>query len=178
MAKKDQKSEKNEDIGDVPQSPLLIHKQYLKDMSFENPNAPQILLQTSPERPEMDMNILLDVQKLDNPDHENYYEVILTLSATATKEDQTMFLAEIIYAATASIHGLKEQQHHPLLFVEVPHMIFPFARQILANATQAGGYMPLQVRPVDFRSMYLKRFANGKKGPQAQKNENDKKAAS
>jgi preprotein translocase subunit SecB len=147
-----------ENIGDVPQAPLLIHKQYLKDMSFESPNSPAILV-PGEHRPAMDMNILLDIQKLEHPEHEHFYEVVLTLTTSAKREDKTMFLAEVIYGATASIHGLEDKQHHPLLFIEVPQLMFPFARQILASATQSGGFTPLQLAPVDFRSMYLRRFA-------------------
>lgn len=147
-----------EDIGDVAQTPVIIHKQYLKDMSFENPNAP-LILKRADMRPEMDMNIMIDVQKLEDEDFEHLYEVTLQVNASAKREDQTMFLAEILYSAAVSITGLDEKKHHPLLFIEVPYMLFPFARQILANATQSGGYMPLQLAPVDFRSMYLKRFA-------------------
>lgn len=150
--------ENQDNIGEVPTSPVIIHRQYLKDLSFENPNSPQIL-QRGNERPEMDMNILLDVKKLDHEEHDNYYEVILTLQANAVREGQAMFVAEVVYAATVSINGLEEKKHHPLLLVEVPHMIFPFARQILAHITQSGGFMPLQLAPVDFRTMYLKRFA-------------------
>lgn len=147
-----------ENIGNVQQTPLLIHKQYLKDLSFENPNAPQILV-PSDEQPEMDMNVLLDVQKIDNPNREHFYEVVLTLTTSAKRGDKTMFLAEVTYAATASVQGLEEKQHHPLLFIEVPQLMFPFVRQILANATQSGGFNALQLGPIDFRSMYLQRFA-------------------
>ncbi|HPD83833.1 MAG: protein-export chaperone SecB [Alphaproteobacteria bacterium] len=172
MAKKTDKNDENsandENIGTVPQAPLLIHKQYLKDMSFENPNAPDIL-QRVPDRPLMDMNVMLDVQKLEHETHEHYYEVTLTLNATAKREDKTMFLAEIVYGAAVSVHGLENKRHHPLLFIEVPRQIFPFARQILGNITQSGGYMPLLVSPVDFQAMYLQRFAQEK----AQIQEND-----
>ena len=154
----DTHQENQDNIGEVPTSPVIIHRQYLKDLSFENPNSPQIL-QRGNERPEMDMNILLDVKKHDHDEHDNYYEVILTLQANAVREGQAMFVAEVVYAATVSINGLEEKKHHPLLLVEVPHMIFPFARQILAHITQSGGFMPLQLAPVDFRTMYLKRFA-------------------
>lgn len=147
-----------EDIGNVPQSPVIIHKQYLKDMSFENPNAPMILKKVD-QRPEMDMNIMIDVKKLEDEDYEHFYEVTLNVSASAKRGDQTMFLAEVLYGAAVSINGLEEAKHHPLLFVEVPYMLFPFARQILASATNSGGYMPLQLSPVDFRSMYIQRFA-------------------
>ncbi len=142
----------------VPNSPVIIHKQYLKDLSFENPNAPKILTMGD-NRPEMDMNINMDVQKLDHEAHEHYYEVSLKLNANAVRDGDAMFIAEVVYAAALSINGMDESKHHPLLLVEVPHLIFPYARQILANITQSGGFMPLQLRPVDFRSMYLERFA-------------------
>ncbi len=155
----DDQSENSE--AQVPNSPVIIHKQYLKDLSFENPNAPKILIMGD-IRPEMDMNINMEVQKLEDDAHEHYYEVALTLNASAVREGEVMFIAEVIYAAALSINGIEEKKHHPLLLVEVPHLIFPYARQILANITQSGGFMPLQLRPVDFRSMYLQRFAKKK----------------
>jgi len=154
-------NKENEDVGAVPVSPVIIHKQYLKDMSFENPNAPSIL-KRGDQRPEMDMNIQLDVQKIEDDEYDHFYEVLLTLNASAHRDGQTMFIAEILYGAAVSITGLEEKQHHPLLFIDTPQMLFPFARQILANVTQAGSFMPLQLNPVDFRSMYIKRFAEKK----------------
>ena len=153
---------KDENIGDVPQAPMVVHKQYLKDMSFENPNAPQILKVIN-NRPEMDMNIMLDVQKIEDDKIENFYEVSMTLTTTAKRDDQTMFIAEIVYGAAVSIYGLNEKQHHMVLFIEVPQLIYPYARQLLSNSTQAGGYMPLMPNPVDFRAMYLQRFGQPQK---------------
>lgn len=141
----------------VPNSPVIIHKQYLKDMSFENPNAPDILTAGN-KAPEMDMNIGMDVKRLEHDEHENYYEVSLTLNASAAREGKAMFIAEIIYAATLSIEGVEEGKHHPILLIEIPHLLFPFARQVLAGITQSGGFNALTLRPVDFRSMYLQRF--------------------
>lgn len=150
-----------EDIGMVPQSPVMIHKQYLKDLSFENPNAPGILMNVQ-GRPEMNMDISIDVEKLEHDEFEHFFEVSLTITANGVREDQTMFLIEAVYGAAVSINpSLDEKKHHPILFVEVPQMIFPFLRHILAHATLSGGFMPLQLTPVDFRTMYLKRF--GKK---------------
>ena len=153
------------DIGDVPQSPVVIHKQYLKDFSFENPNAPGILKKGN-VRPEIDMSIMLDVKKIDDEEFDHFYEVALAINASAEREGDNMFIAEILYAGVVSIDGLEEKHHHPILFIDVPAMLFPFARQILAHCTQAGGFIPLQLAPVDFRSMYLKRF--GKKQEQKQ----------
>ncbi len=145
--------------GVVPNSPVMIRRQYLKDLSFENPNSPEILKRGN-ERPEMDMNILMDVKKLEDEELEYFYEVTLTLQANAVREGQAMFVAEVTYGAAVEINGLDEKRHHPLLLTEVPQILFPFARLALANATQAGGFMPLQLQPVDFRTMYLQRFAD------------------
>ena len=151
----------NEDtIEQVPQTPVIIHAQYLKDMSFENPNAPQIL-RRGKKPPDMNMDISMNVRRLEDDEIEHFYEVALTVNASAKREDKTMFIAEITYCAAVSINGLEEKKHHPLLLIEVPHMIFPFARLLLANATQAGSFTALQLGPVDFRAMYLERF--GKK---------------
>lgn len=166
------KATPEENIGNVSQTPVIIHKQYLKDLSFENPNAP-LILKKADNRPEMDMNIMIDVQKIEDEELEHLYEVTLNITASAKRKDQTMFIAEILYGAAVSISGLDEKKHHPLLFIEVPYMLFPFVRQILANATQAGGFMPLQLSPVDFRSMYLKRFASKEK--EANQSTEDKK---
>lgn len=147
-----------EDVGEVAKAPLVIHKQYLKDLSFENPNSPEVFFQTQ-ERPVMDMNIAIDVQRLENEEHEYYYEVSLKITANATQHEKAMFLCEITYSAVLSIANMDEKHHQALLFIEVPQLIFPYARQIISGVTNSGAFMPLQLAPVDFRSMYMKRFA-------------------
>ena len=172
MAEDNSEKDKVEgDVGQIPQTPVIIHTQYLKDMSFENPNAPDIL-KKGKKPPEMDMNLSMDVRKLENEEIENLYEVILNVNAKALREGKAMFIAEIVYGAAVSITGLEEKQHHPLLLTEVPYMLFPFVRQILSNATQAGGFIPLQITPVDFRSMYIKRFSD-----QSENKESSEKSA-
>lgn len=156
-----QDTENNEEnIGNIAQSPVIIQSQFLKDMSFENPNAPEILVRAETP-PEVEVDISIDMNKLDHPEEEHYYEVILGIHAVAKRQEHTMFLAEIKYGASVFINGLDEKKHHPVLFIEVPRMIFPFARQILSNATQAGGYTAFNIALVNFRAMYLQRF--GKK---------------
>jgi preprotein translocase subunit SecB len=150
-----------ENVGAIAQSPVIIHHQFLKDMSFENPNAPGILVRADTP-PEVDVDIAIDMRKLEHPEQKHCYEVILGINATAKRQDKTMFLAEIQYGASVFINeNMDEKKHHPVLFIEVPRMIFPFARQILATATQAGGYTALNIAVVNFRAMYLQRF--GKK---------------
>ncbi len=151
--------EDSHDIGTVPESPVVIHAQYLKDLSFENPNSPEVLV-PSKTKPEIDINISVDTIRKEHPELEHHFEVVLTIEAHATRHDNTLFLAELKYGAVVSIHGLEEARHHPVLFVEVPRMLFPFARMILANSTQWGGFTPLQLAMVDFRAMYLEKFGN------------------
>lgn len=159
-----------ENIGTIAQSPVVIHSQYLKDLSFENPNAPEILYRAD-TAPEVDIDVAIDMQKLDHATEEYYYEVVLTINASAKRNDKTMFLAEIKYGATVSIQDLAEPKHHPILFIEVPRMIFPFARMILSNSTQMGGFTPLQMALVNFRAMYIQRFGQKQEQIEAEKPE-------
>ena len=156
-----------EDVGIVPTTPVVIHKQYLKDLSFENPNAPGILMRAT-QRPETDLNISLEAQKIEHEEHEHFYEVSMIINASAVRDGQTMFVADVTYGTTVSITGLETAQHHPLLLIEVPQMMFPFVRQILAHSSLAGGFLPLQLQPIDFRTMYLKRFAEQKEKDKAE----------
>ncbi len=142
----------------VQNLPVMIHAQYVKDISFENPNAPRSL-RGGQDAPKMDININLDVRNVEDPQIKSLYEVVLTLSARAERQDYTVFIAELQYAVTVSLPNVPEQQHHPLLLIEVPKAAFPFARKILADLTQDGGYPPLLVGPIDFYGMYMSRFA-------------------
>ncbi len=138
--------------------PINIHTQYIRDISFENPDAPHSMRAGLP-MPEMAVNIGMDARALKDDDLENLYEVALTVSATAKREDKTVFIAEIIYGITVSIGDIvPEEQHHPLLLIEIPKLAFPFARQILADLTSQGGYPPLLLNPVDFQALYMERF--------------------
>lgn len=137
--------------------PIKVHAQYIKDLSFENPNAPDTL-RPQESGPKMDININLDARGVDDKDLQSLYEVVLTLSATAKRGEETVFLAELHYAAVAQLDGVPQEQHHPALLIEVPRMIFPYARQVLSDMTAGGGYPPLLLNPVDFHAMYLERF--------------------
>ncbi len=141
-----------------PQMPVVIHAQYVKDVSFENPNAPETL-RGGQGGPEMEINISMDARKLEASAEENLYEVVLKLTARALRSGQTLFLCEIHYAALVSLPGVPQESHHPLLLIEVPRTIFPFARQLLGELTQSGGYPPLLLNPVDFRALYQEQFS-------------------
>lgn len=149
--------------------PLIVHAQYVKDLSFENPGSPNSL-RPGQDNPQMDVNINLDARALEDPQIPNLYEVVLKLSARANRKDYTAFIAEVHYAIAVSLPEVPQAQHHALLLIEAPKLAFPFARKVLADLTQDGGFPPLLLGPVDFFGMYMARF--GKKNEAAAKSAN------
>lgn len=135
------------------QPSMRILGQYLKDMSFENPNAPQAL---APQQNQPDINIAVNVNAKNLAQTD--YEVELHLNAKATSADKVVFAVELIYAGTFRMENFPQQMLHPAVLIECPRMLFPFARQILAEATRNGGFPPLMLDPIDFTAMYQKRL--------------------
>jgi preprotein translocase subunit SecB len=145
-------SDENNSIGsDTPQAPVQfeINGQYVKDFSFENPNAPQAFLNASGQP---DINIKVDVTARRVGD--NVYESTLSIAVSAVLEKATIFVCELAYAGLFSIRNLPAQQLSPVLLIECPRLLFPFARQIIADATRNGGYPPLMLQPIDFTALY------------------------
>ncbi len=137
--------------------PIVIHAQYVKDLSFENPNSPDSL-RGQAEPPEMEVNIGMDARKLPDDKMKNLFEVALNVRAVAKRGDDTVFIAELQYGMTVSLNDIPEDQQHPILLIEIPRMAFPYARQILSELTIQGGYPPLLLSPVDFHALYVDRF--------------------
>jgi len=139
--------------------PLVIHGQYIKDLSFENPMAPHSLRGTGGP-PELEVNFSMDAQKITFEDKQDVdtYEVTLGIQAVARRADKIAYIAEIEYATTCSAHDVPEENLHPMLLIEMPRMMFPFVRQLLASITQQAGFMPVMLAPVDFRAMYMQRY--------------------
>lgn len=143
----------------VPQ--LVIHTQYIKDLSFESPNAPRILMQQSAS-PEVEVNVNVTANPQNtagNTDsaeaQERLFEVVLSVTATAKQGEAVMFITELAYAGLISINGKVDNQTlHPLVMIEGPRMLFPFARAIISDATRNGGFMPLNIQPIDFVQIY------------------------
>ncbi len=142
-----------------------VHAQYVKDFSFENPNAPDSLRPGG--QPQMDVNIVLDANKINDPENPNLFESALSLTVKSTRDDQIMFIAEISYAAVVSLQNVPEDQVKPILYIDIPQMLFPFARQIVAGAVADGGFPPLLLKPVDFRGMYQDAVKNSRNGSAA-----------
>jgi preprotein translocase subunit SecB len=136
----------------LEQPSLRILGQYLKDLSFENPNAPQSLSQEA--QPEISISVNVNARPL----AANDFEVELHLDAKATSQDKVAFAAELVYAGTFRLENFPQQLLHPAILIECPRLLFPFARQILAEATRNGGFPPLMLDPIDFAAMYQRRM--------------------
>jgi preprotein translocase subunit SecB len=135
------------------QPSLRILGQYLKDLSFENPNAPQAL---APQQTQPDINIAVNVNARNLAPTD--FEVELHLDAKATREGKVVFAAELLYAGAFRLENFPPNLLHPAVLIECPRMLFPFARQILADATRNGGFPPLMLDPIDFANMYQRRI--------------------
>ncbi len=130
------------------QNEVSINMQYIKDMSLEVPHAPQIFTKlTNPPQIGVDLNI--DTAKL----NDNQYEVVLNLRITADAEKQPLFIYELSYAAACTVK-MPEEQVEPILFIEIPRLIFPYARQIISTNLSEAGLPPLMLTPVDFAAVY------------------------
>ena len=142
--------------GAVPENApvgMFINAQYLKDLSFENPNPLESFKQ-SQEKPNIQVNVNTLVKKLP----ENAYEVTLDIKTEGKIKDKVAFIAEISYAGIFSLNKIPPEHEKPILLIEAPRMLFPFARNILAETTRDGGYPPLMLNPIDFNALYQKQL--------------------
>ena len=132
------------------QGPMLsVLAQYTKDQSFENPNAPDSL-RSGLEAPAIQIGIEIGRQMLEGDN----VEVTLMLKAEARRGDQVAFIAELEYAGLFAFQGVGVEEIQPLILIECPRLLFPFARQIMAEMTQNGGYPPIMLEPPDFAAMF------------------------
>ncbi len=134
---------------DTAQPQVSILTQYVKDFSFENPNAPQSLQMA--EQPRIEINVNVNAKRAGD----DLYEVELKIEARATAGDQTSFVIDLLYGGLFGLRNLPEEALEPFLIVEAPRILFPFARRIVADATRDGGFPPLLLEPIDFGSLYL-----------------------
>ena len=152
--------------GQPAQQPLVVNIQYVKDLSFEVPGAPQIYthLKAQPQ-----VNINLDVQARRVQEGQNVFEVSIVIRAEAhepsaqggngqsTPVPPTVFVAELTYAGVFTLSGLPDNAIEPVLLVECPRILFPFARNILADVTRDGGFPPVLLQPIDFVALWQAR---------------------
>ena len=128
--------------------------QYIRDMSFENPGAPASIMLGGPN-PNFQVGINVGVKK----QSEDLYAVEITLNAKADREKNVLFNVELIYGGVFAISGFPQEHMLPILFIECPRLLFPFARQIIAEATRNGGFPPLMLDPIDFAQMFQQKIA-------------------
>lgn len=133
---------------------LNILAQYIKDLSFENPGAPRSL-QSRDKAPAININVNVNA----NPLSESDFDVVLSLNVEAKDGDKVVFAAELVYGGVFRISGFPQEHMLPVLFIECPRLLFPFARQIVADATRNGGFPPLMIDPIDFAQMFAQRVA-------------------
>ena len=161
MAKKSKKTNKeteNTNGGAAPaegEAPSLsVLAQYIKDFSFENPHAPQSL-QPRENAPEINININVNA----NPLSETDFEVELKIDAAAGQDADTMFNVELTYGGVFRLMNMPQEAVGPAILIECPRLLFPFARQVIADATRSGGFPPLMIDPVDFAALFQQRMA-------------------
>jgi preprotein translocase subunit SecB len=134
-------------------TPILLNLQYTKDLSFEVPGAPEIFA-TLREQPKIDL--ALDVQARPLEGGPNLFEVSLNIRADAKAQGQSAFIAELVYCGIFTI-TVEQQMLEPVLLVECPRLLFPFARNILADVTRDGGFPPVLLTPIDFVALWQSR---------------------
>lgn len=144
----------------VASQELVINVQYIKDLSFENPRAPHSLLQQQ-QPPEVQLGINVNAQPL----AQDVYEVLLVISANAKSAGETVFVAELTYAAVVTIRNAPAEAVGQLVLIETPKLLFPFARAIIAEATREGGFPPLMIHPIDFAELVRRQQATAAAAP-------------
>jgi preprotein translocase subunit SecB len=128
--------------------------QYTKDMSFENPNAPRSL---TPQEtgPQIGIQVNVNAKQLADTD----FEVDLTLEGDAKTGEEVLFKFELTYSGVFRIRNVPADQLHPVVMIECPRLLFPFARQMVAEAVRNGGFPPLYIDPIDFVGLYRQKAA-------------------
>lgn len=137
---------------DAPQ--IRIAAQYIKDLSFENPGA-RALMQPSSEQPTIEVQVNVQAAR---GTQEGIFEVALKLSANAKRAEEAIFLCELEYAGVFQLNNIPTESLQPVLLIECPRMVFPFARRILMDAVREGGYDKFQLDPIDFAGLYRQRM--------------------
>jgi preprotein translocase subunit SecB len=138
--------------GPAGQPQLMLQKIYVKDVSFEAPNAPQIFQEIGEitEAPQVQLNLTQRATGLGN----DLYEVVLSLTLTCTVNERTAYLAEVHQAGLFGIAGFSEADHAGIIGSYCPNLLFPYARQVISALVQEGGFPPFLLQPINFEALY------------------------
>ena len=136
--------------GNAPSFHVLA--QYIKDLSFENPSAPNFAMRTD-QTPALKVQINVNAKPLSDTE----FEVELMIEGKAEHAQTVLFAVDLVYAGVFRIQNVAKDNVHPLVLIECPRLLFPFARQIIADTVRDGGFPPLMLDPVDFAALYRQR---------------------
>ena len=144
----------NADAGALPNgedtAPVIgMITQYVKDLSFENPNAPGVY--QSQTAPQIDVQFNIGTAQVG----EDVYEVVLKIDAKSTIDSQVAFVVDLSFAGLFGMRNIPAEHLQPFLLGEAPRLLFPFARRVLADAVRDGGFPPLVLDPIDFAGLYM-----------------------
>ena len=149
--------EEKQNTVNAEQAALMIHSQYIKDMSLEIPMAPQIFAEMN-KAPNVKIDFSMGNKKLEG----NNYEVTLTAKLNADVNDKKLFIVELTYGSVVTVN-VPEEHFEPIMYIELPRLLFPFVRSIIANSLSAAGLPAMLISPIDFVAMY-----NAKKAKEAE----------
>lgn len=136
----------------IPRATIV--NQYVKDLSFENPNAYEVFKAFAGTTPKID--VAIDINGIKKSDET--YEVELKFTITTQQEETSAFVIELVYAGLFAVKNMTEETVQPFLHIQAPFILFPFARRVIADLTRDGGYPPLMLDPIDFASLYQQRL--------------------
>jgi preprotein translocase subunit SecB len=142
----------------MPQIGILA--QYVKDLSFENPHAPRSMAPGT-QQPSINVQVNVDAAQMTESD----FEVTLKIDGKAESQGMLLFAVELIFAGVFRIQNVPADSMQPVVLIECPRLLFPFAREIIATATRNGGFAPLLLNPIDFVALYRQRIAATQTSP-------------
>ena len=146
----------------APNAPTLaIEKIYVKDLSLENPGAPQSFLST--DAPNVEVGLRTRGEQVD----ENVFECVLTITVTATAGGKTLFLVEAAQAGLFRIQGISMADMQPIMGIHCPSVLFPYVRETIADAITRAGFPPVHLDPINFEMLYQQQLANQQQAPAA-----------
>ena len=132
---------------------ISVNAQYIKDLSFESPEAPFSLADKSTPKVELALDV-----KVEPLEEESSFEVSLKIQASAIRESKNIFIVELIYAGVFTLENIPQENQNAILAIDCTSMIFPYARKIIADTTQSGGFQPLMIDPINFAALYRKKM--------------------
>ena len=141
------------------QPQIGVISQYIKDLSVENPNAPDVYQWNA--QPQIDVQFNIGSSQVSDEVH----EVELKIEVTAKADEGVAFAVELLYCGLLGLRNVSEEQAHPFLFAEAPRLLFPFARAIIADAVRDAGFQPLLLEPIDFTALYIQQREQMAAGP-------------